>query len=606
MEPLHTTVDVNVSIKTETPANVSVLNAQTLRTLPGVNVDDRLRIVPGFSLFRRSSSLVANPTTQGVSLRGIGSSGASRTLILWDGIPLNDPFGGWVYWTRVSSEEIDRVEVSRGAAVSAFGDRALGGVVSLFSRPAETGWHGFGGAEFGTQSTQLLRGGASWQGRQWGASVSARAARTDGYYIVPRYARGRVDDQANVDFASGLVRLDWIGNRQRFFAKFDALAEERANGTRLQENSTGLGNISAQYGREWSHGGITVLGYHLREQFHSSFTAVDAARATERLTTLQRVPSTAFGYAITGRQEGSGWSVLYGADLNRTEGTSFERSFPTGSKALGGSLLQHGYYAQANRRWHNFNLFAGGRPQWIGDNNFFFAPNGGVTYGVRSLRLRASAYRAYRAATLNELYRDFRQGNTLTQANRLLKPEILNGVEAGADWALEHGRLSVTVFRNDLRGLVSNVTLSTGATIIRQRQNASDALSRGLEASYAVPLAMFRVELSYLYAESRLVTGPRLPQIPKHQGSAWLTWHNQRTTIAGGLRAYAYQFDDDLNRFRLPGFAALQFTAQHQLRSHFALTFAMENAADRQFLVGFSPTPLIGAPRQIRAGFRIN
>ena len=77
-----------------------VVNQQQLQQTPGVNLDDRLRQVPGFSLFRRSSSLVANPTTQGVSLRAIGSSGASRTLVLWDGIPINDPFGGWVYWTR--------------------------------------------------------------------------------------------------------------------------------------------------------------------------------------------------------------------------------------------------------------------------------------------------------------------------------------------------------------------------------------------------------------------------------------------------------------------------------------------------------------------------
>lgn len=74
----------------------------------------RLRQVPGFSLFRRSSSVVAKPTTQGVSLRAIGSSGASRTLVLWDGIPINDPFGGWVYWTRIDPAHIDRVEIDRG------------------------------------------------------------------------------------------------------------------------------------------------------------------------------------------------------------------------------------------------------------------------------------------------------------------------------------------------------------------------------------------------------------------------------------------------------------------------------------------------------------
>jgi outer membrane receptor for ferrienterochelin and colicin len=124
------------TISAETPANVSTLDASDLLQTPGVNLDDRLRSVPGFSLFRRSSSLVANPTTQGVSLRGLGSSGASRTLVLWDGIPANDPFGGWVYWTRFIPEEMSRVEISRGAATSVFGDRAMSGAIGLFTRPS--------------------------------------------------------------------------------------------------------------------------------------------------------------------------------------------------------------------------------------------------------------------------------------------------------------------------------------------------------------------------------------------------------------------------------------------------------------------------------------
>src|SRR3954447_6070220 len=119
--PIRTTVTVNGTISSQTPASISVLNNQQLQTIPGIELDDRLRQVPGFSLFRRSSGIVANPTTQGVSLRGIGSSGASRTLVLWDSIPINDPFGGWVYWTRLDPSYMDRIEVERGAPTSLFG-----------------------------------------------------------------------------------------------------------------------------------------------------------------------------------------------------------------------------------------------------------------------------------------------------------------------------------------------------------------------------------------------------------------------------------------------------------------------------------------------------
>ncbi|MCC6861836.1 MAG: Plug domain-containing protein, partial [Bryobacterales bacterium] len=134
---MRTTLTIVERITAETPGNLSALGKEDIGATPGVNLDDRLRGVPGFSLFRRSSSLVAHPTTQGVSLRGTGSSGASRTLVLSDGIPMNDPFGGWVYWSRFAPEELERVEISRGASTSVFGDRALGGVIALFSRHPE-------------------------------------------------------------------------------------------------------------------------------------------------------------------------------------------------------------------------------------------------------------------------------------------------------------------------------------------------------------------------------------------------------------------------------------------------------------------------------------
>src|SRR4051812_6326643 len=136
-EPVRTTITIAEKIETEAPALISVLDQTEIREQPGINIDDRLRAIPGFTLFRRTSSIAANPTTQGVSLRGLGSSGASRSLVLWDGIPVNDPFGGWVYWTRIAPDELERVELSRGAATSVFGDRAMSGAISLFSRPAE-------------------------------------------------------------------------------------------------------------------------------------------------------------------------------------------------------------------------------------------------------------------------------------------------------------------------------------------------------------------------------------------------------------------------------------------------------------------------------------
>src|SRR5471032_2730266 len=107
--------------------SIVVVDPKILRL--GDRLDDALTTVPGFSLFRRTSSLGANPTTQGVSLRGIAGSGASRALVTLDGVPQNDPFGGWVIWTALPPEDIAGATVVRVAGAGPYGAGALTGVV---------------------------------------------------------------------------------------------------------------------------------------------------------------------------------------------------------------------------------------------------------------------------------------------------------------------------------------------------------------------------------------------------------------------------------------------------------------------------------------------
>ena len=115
----------------DVPASVNVVTNEQIEQSPAVVADDVLRQVPTFSLFRRTSSLAANPTAQGVSLRGIGPSGVSRTLVLLDDVPFNDPFGGWVYWTRVPMMNAERIEIIDGATSSLYGNYAMGGVINI-------------------------------------------------------------------------------------------------------------------------------------------------------------------------------------------------------------------------------------------------------------------------------------------------------------------------------------------------------------------------------------------------------------------------------------------------------------------------------------------
>src|SRR5438445_2023556 len=199
----------------DTAEDVNVVSRTALQTNAAPAVDDALRQVPGFTLFRRTDSRTANPTSQGVSLRGIGASGASRALVLDDGIPLNDPFGGWVYWGRVPEAALERVEVLRGGVSDLYGSSAMGGVIAFVRRDGGAGAAGVArvadiqldasrGSD-GTRTTSLFAAVPH-------LSIAADLFDTDGYVLTQPSQRGAVDVAATSRHTSldATVRNDMV------------------------------------------------------------------------------------------------------------------------------------------------------------------------------------------------------------------------------------------------------------------------------------------------------------------------------------------------------------------------------------------------------------
>ncbi|HTU52045.1 MAG TPA: TonB-dependent receptor plug domain-containing protein, partial [Acidobacteriaceae bacterium] len=112
-ERVVVTADRTALALNESADTVRVVSQKALQQTANLTFGDQIRQVTGLQFYRRSSTLVANPTSQGVSLRGLGSTAASRTLVLSGHVPLNDPFGGWVYWDQLPSLAIRDVEVVR-------------------------------------------------------------------------------------------------------------------------------------------------------------------------------------------------------------------------------------------------------------------------------------------------------------------------------------------------------------------------------------------------------------------------------------------------------------------------------------------------------------
>ncbi len=608
LPPVQTTVTVNGTLANDTPASLTVLDSQQIQLVPGIELDDRLRQIPGFSLFRRTSSIVANPTTQGLSLRGVGSTGASRTLVLWDAIPINDPFGGWVYWDRFDSNYLDRIEVLEGATTSVFGDRAMSGTISIFSPPIEHS-HVIVDVLGGNEGTIDTSGGYSQTWGPWGLSIHSREFTTDGYYITNPPVRGTADDKANVRFATGDVYLDYLGKVDRLSIHVDVLAEERHNGTELTHNSTGLGTLGVNWTHSWTNDQVSFLGFHTQGQFHSTYSSVGANRDSETLVSTQRVPEYDVGGAAYWRHHGKNWNTIIGSDSDDVHGTSHDYSLFTHiATPSGGTLLERGIFGQGDYHIGPVSFFAGIRQQYTGlHGDTYLSPNGGIAAGFGRFRLHTSAYHSYRAPTLNELYRPFRVGNVQTLANPDLVPEGLLGVEAGVDWTTETTRVSVTLFHNDLNNLIDNATLrSTATSITRKRENFPTALSQGFQAKFTQRWHKWTLDGGYMFLDARLNNGQRIPEVPKQQGTGQLSYATGSTLVSFGVRAFGLQFDDDLNQFLLPGYTALNVTVQQHLTKSLSALGSVENLLDRTFLVALTPTPNVGQPRLWQVGLRWN
>lgn len=565
----------------DTPASVVVLSREAIAVSPSATIDDTLRQVPGFTLFRRSSSRVANPTTQGVTMRGIGASGASRALILDDGVPLNDPFGGWVYWGRVSRLSLDRIEVVRGGASELYGSGAMGGVVQFLRRhdasvTAEV--------SSGSQSTNSASAYAVIPWAAWRGALSLDFFDTAGHVLVAPGQRGAVDRRAD----SSHLAADLSIRRGSGFLRLSRFGESRNNGTPLQRNATTIWQLSGGGDVALFGGRLTGRGWLGDQEYEQTFSAISADRSSERLTAEQVIESSSAGSTVQwSRGFGSSHALLAGAEIREVSAAAQQQ------KTLAGFVEDVMMISPA------LSITTGVRfDQWERDSAW--SPRVAVLYRpLRGPAYTASVYRAFRSPTLNELYRDFRVGNIITRANPALGAETVTAFEIGTRFE----NVRATLFWMEMDDLIANVTLAvTPALITRQRQNVASGRSRGAEVEGDWRFGpSLRASAGYLFADATS-GGKRLPQVPRHQATAQVAW-TRWLTVAALTRWSGMQYDDDRNVLPLGSYFVADAFVSVPIRG-LVLTLAVENMFDQEIEVSATPVTTVGQPRSIRAGLR--
>ena len=625
-----------------TPTSQFALSQKEISLSGALTIDDVMRQAPGFSLFRRSGSLTANPTSQGVSLRGVGANGASRALVLVDGVPLNSPFGGWVYWNRLPRVSIENVQVYNGGTSDVYGSGALGGVINIRSNTAPATFLDVE-ASAGNKATAAtsFSGGKSFG--KWGVLFSGQALRTGGYVLVPEDQRGLVDTPAGTGDLAGSVTLSrTLDSHGRAFARLSSFGESRRNGTPVQLNDTRIWSIDL--GADWSD--FSVRLYGSSENFNQNFSAVAADRDSESLTNRQRNPSQQAGFAFQWRRGfGNHHSISAGVEGRDLRGHSAETTFNnarvTAFVNAGGRQRSFGAFAADSVRGRSWLLSFGVRfDRWLNNRGFSnripvvgapalndFADRAEAAFSPRvsllkrfdgGLSLSASAYRAFRAPTLNELYRNFRVGNVVTNANAALRAERLTGGEVGIGLQKFRERLFLrgNVFWSEIDDSVANVTLSTTpALITRQRQNLGAIRARGVELAAIAKFARhWEVAGEYLLTDStvlrfpanRSLEGLLVPQVPRDQFNFQVTYANAEWLVGTQGRFVSQQFDDDQNTLPLKRFFTLDAEISRAISERVRLFAAFQNLTRTRYQISSTPVFTVGPPVLFRLGARFS
>jgi outer membrane receptor protein involved in Fe transport len=650
----------------ELPVSVSVITAERLAGNPGAaQLDSALETeVPGFSLTRPGlAHPYASAGNRGVSLRGLGVVGGSRTLVLLDGIPLTDPLQGGVDWSRVALDEVERVEAVRTASGAVWGNLAMGGVIEVVTREPERR-RAFLSAEGGELG--LFAGSASLSERRGrhGLLLSARGRDLEGYF--PQLVIGPVDRPYGIEErgAAGAWSFDGgIGNR--YEASADWSSALRGRGTRLTsevaEQVTLRLGASRVEGRSLWEGRI----YGQRQQQASRRGAPNAARTAEVPSSDQHeIPARVAGASLQWSREGSARHLLtVGADASWIE-AEVDESFRwvgdrfTRARGFGGATRTLGAFARETfrpvPRWSvhlgarldTWRLSDGWRDQrdletgaLIARQDFAarsrteISPSLGVVYqALPATALRLSVFSGFRAPTLFDLYRPGRGGSAgVIEANPEVGPERLKGAEAGINlrpapaWSLD-----VAAYWNvvddpivqrtiGIAGPAGSVIPPCGAVAAlaacRQKDNLGELRSRGLETTLAWdPTPRWSLRIHHVLADSVVTAAPGEPELvgkdavqaPRHAAALSVSWADRRW-FDGRLQARYLdnRFQDDRNDFPLEDYLYLDAQVSRELGAATVFVRVSNLLDERPIVERDASVAEPGPPRQASVGLRL-
>ena len=614
-------------------ATINVLTPEHVRTSPAREVQDMLREIPGVELPRTSSQV--GGSAQIVSIRGVDEG---RTVVTFDGIPVTDAWGEWVDWSKVPKALIDHVEVVEGGTSNLYGNGAMGGAISFFSRPISPGSYMFQADGGSRDSRHVFASAGVGLGRKLSFSASGDYGDGGGYQIIAPSNAGDVDQVSESIRRNALARLEFTpSSRVTAFVGAHLFSDNRNLGTPLGRTNRDSKSIDLGVNAgDSSTGTFTLRAWDGQQREDQFATAIAANRATERRSAILEIPTHDWGGGVTWSKSGilALTSLAVGGDFRHMNGFTGETDFAAnGSQSYvfsGGDQVLSGAFVNAVAEpmrdvrveagarfdhWGNNNgvtVDAQGRTEFDDKSRNAFSPRVGLRLAAdRPLSVHGAFYRAFRAPNLAELYRKFTSGSNQNLPNPQLKPEFATGYEIGFDWQPANFiQLKATGYNADMKDLNTFVVIAPGQ---RQRQNVQKTRSRGGEAYLAIrPIHELLVSASVNYDDAKIVSGPagtvvgqRVGRVPVQKQVVRVSWANPVVgtwTVIGRHEGVV----TTLQGVPLQPYTVADANVQKELFSGISLFASLENITNEKYQVGLSAASngivSLGLPRTFRLG----
>ncbi|MGQ9724383.1 MAG: TonB-dependent receptor domain-containing protein [Tepidimonas sp.] len=536
---------------TDALADVSIMDRAAIEASGATGVADVLAALPGIEFARNGG--VGNTTS--LFIRGAETR---HVAVFIDGVRIDSQSTGGATWNAIPLALIDRIEVVRGPAATVYGSDALGGVVQIFTRRGEGGWHP--DAEVGAGSDGLRRVRAALAGQQgaWDAAVSVYGERSDGFNVQPA-----ADPDRDGYRSHGLsVGVGWaLAPQHRLYA---TLLDQRHKAEYDGFRSTA---------EDWSLHDLRTAGLRWTAQWSAQQRSELAlGRSTDRYETRPSpyVTETTVTTALwrhEWRRDAHRWHALLERredDLRNSAVTNGRSRRHQNAVGLGWGWQQGGQALQVNARRDDDSEFGG-------------VSTGSLAYAAAlapGWKARAGVSTAFRVPTLYQRYSIYGSAD--------LRSERARNVEAALSFERASWRAEAVAYHTRVRDLIQFGAAGACASAFGCYENVGRARLRGVSLRAAAPAVAARVEAALDWSDPQnALTGQRLAR--RAARAAKLTWTQPLSEGRLGVQwqAFGHRYDDAANTRRLGGYAVVNVSWQQPLARDWALLARLDNVGDK-------------------------